>query len=83
MAVLTMRFRGQPVAAGGKEIGLVEPIHRLKGLETFASRCPLVFPQPFHPLPRRRRSAPKSATAFAADTCCLSKGVDGADSPYY
>jgi len=48
-----MRFRGQPVAAGGKEIGLVEPIHRLKGLDTFCV--------PLHP--RFSTTFPSSAAA--------------------
>ncbi len=52
--LLTMRSKRQPVAAGGKEIWLVDPVSGLETLERFAPRCPLVFPKGFHPSPPQR-----------------------------
>src|SRR4051794_1596500 len=46
-----MRFKRQPVAAGGNEVWLVEAASRLETLEPFTPRCHLVFPQPFRPFP--------------------------------
>jgi hypothetical protein len=68
MAFLTMRLWRQPVAAGGKEIRLVEAVSGLETIEPFAPHCPLVFPQPFHPfrhsavrgLPHRQRRRSKN-----------------------
>jgi hypothetical protein len=62
MAFLTMRLWRQPVAAGGKEIRLVEAVSGLETIEPFAPPCPLVFPQPFHPF--RHSAGPR----FAAPT---------------
>src|SRR5215218_9574477 len=40
---LTMRLRRQAVAAGGKEIRLVEAVPGLETTEPFASHCPSFF----------------------------------------
>ena len=66
MAFLTILW-GQPVAAGGKEIWLVEAVSGLETLERFAPRCPLVFPQRFHPSPPQHGLQFASVTTVRAE----------------
>jgi hypothetical protein len=64
-----MRLWGQPVAAGGEEIWLVEAVSGLETHELFAPRCPLVFPQPFHPLHHQRDLRFAVLTTSAPKNC--------------